>query len=85
MWFVESSKCCNPLCFVLSLLCRGDCGEEFELVGIPLSVEVIVVGVLALCVSLLCSGDCGEKFKLVGIPLSVEVIMVRVLALCLSL
>ena len=31
---------------------RGDCGGVFELVGIPLSVEVIVVGVLALCLSL---------------------------------
>ena len=32
---------------LLSLLCRGDCGEVFEFVGILLSVEVIV-GVLAL-------------------------------------
>ena len=40
---------------MLSLLCRGDCGG---CVGIPLSVEVIVVGVLAKCSIPLVRGDC---------------------------
>ena len=47
---------CYPSCVeviveivLVSLLCSGDCGG---CVGIPLSVEVIEVGVLALCLSL---------------------------------
>ena len=53
LWFVETTKCCNPLYFEL---CYPSCVEviveEFDLVGIPLSVEVIEVRILALCLSL---------------------------------
>ena len=53
---------------MLSLLCRGDCGGEFGLVGIPLSVEVIV-GMLALSLVLLVRGDCCGVVALSLIPL----------------
>ena len=45
--FIETTKCCNlfALSLWVSLLCRGDCGGVW-FVGIPLSVEVIEVGVL---------------------------------------
>ena len=49
----------------------------------PLSVEVIVVGVLALCLIPLVKGDYGGVFEFVGIPLSVEVIGVWLCALSL--
>jgi len=50
---VDTTKCCKPSllcdiplvrvdCVVIPLV-RGDCGGVFEFVGIPLSVEVIVV------------------------------------------
>ena len=59
-------------------MCRGECGG---CVGISLSVEVIVVGVLALSLIPLLRGNCGGVFEFVGIPLSVEVIVIGVLAL----
>ena len=47
--------CCYPSCVevivevvLVSFLCRGDCGGVFELVGIPLSVEVDLVWLTAL-------------------------------------
>ena len=49
----ETTKYCNPLYFKL---CYPSCVEviveKFVLVVIPLSVEVIEIGVLAMCLSL---------------------------------
>ena len=62
-------------------MCRGECGG---CVGIILSVEVIVVGMLALSLIPLVRGDCGGVFEFVGISLSIEVIVVGVWFCALS-
>ena len=49
--------------------------EEFEFVGIPLSVDVIEVGVWLCAYPSRCRGDCWS-LGFVPIPLSVEVIVV---------
>ena len=47
---VETTKSCNPLYFELCYpSCMEVIVEEFDFVGIPLSVEVIVEVVLAKC------------------------------------
>ena len=67
LWSLRSPRVVTFSCLLLSLLYRGDCGG---CVGIPLSVEVIVVGVLAKCLIPLMRGDC---VGFVSIPLLREV------------
>ena len=58
MWSLRSPRVVTFFTLFLSLLGRGDCGDCEGCVGIPLSVEVIEVGVLALCRVPLVRGDC---------------------------
>ena len=60
LWFSETTKSCIPS--FIWVCCYPSCVEaiveEVEFVGIPLSVEVIEVGVLAFAYPSKCRGDC---------------------------
>jgi len=57
LWSLRSPRVVTFFTLLLSLFGRGDCGDCEGCVGIPLSVEVIEVGVLALCLVPLVRAD----------------------------